>query len=182
MDFKIILETVSQWAIPIIFVTIAVTGYAKGVKIYEVFVEGAKEGFDIAVKIIPFMVAILAAIGMFRESGALAYLVDFITPVTSFFGYPAEVLPMALMRPLSGSGSLGIMTELINTHGAESFIGRLSSTLMGSTETTFYIIAVYFGSISIRKQRHAVAACLTADIAGVIASFAVCHLVFRVLA
>ncbi len=181
MLFKSILETVSIWAIPVVFVAITVTGYIRGVKVYEVFVEGAKEGFQIAIKIIPFMVAILAAIGMFRESGAMEYMVKMISPFTGLFGYPAEVLPMAIMRPLSGSGSIGIMTELINTYGADSFIGRLSSTLMGSTETTFYIVAVYFGSIQIRKQRHTVAACLTADFTGVIASFVVCYIVFQML-
>ncbi len=180
MIFKSILETISIWAIPIVFVLITVTGYVRGVKVYEVFVEGAKEGFQIAIKIIPFMVAILAAIGMFREAGAMDYLVRILSPVTDLVGYPAEVLPMAIMRPLSGSGSLGIMTELINTHGAESFIGRLASTLMGSTETTFYIVAVYFGSVSIKKLRHTVPACLIADMTGVIASFIVCYLVFQV--
>ncbi len=180
MIFKTILETVSIWAIPVVFVLITVTGYVRGVKVYEVFVEGAKEGFQIAIKIIPFMVAILAAIGMFREAGAMDYLVKILSPVTDLVGYPAEVLPMAIMRPLSGSGSLGIMTELINTHGAESFIGRLASTLMGSTETTFYVVAVYFGCVSIKKLRHTVPACLIADLAGVIASFIVCYLVFQV--
>jgi len=176
--FKTIIDTITLWAVPVVFLTIVVTGYFKGVKVYEVFVEGAKEGFEIAIRIIPFLVAILAIVGMFRESGAMDILVRFISYGTDKVGYPAEVLPMALMRPLSGSGSIGLMTDLINTHGPDSFIGRLSSTLMGSTETTFYIAAVYFGSVAIRKQRHTVAACLIADTAGIIASFAICSIIF----
>ena len=178
MVFREIIETISVWAIPVVFFAVVVTGYVKKVKVYEVFVEGAKEGFEIAIKIIPFLVAILAAVGMFRESGAMDMLVRLISPVTGLFGYPAEALPMAIMRPLSGSGSLGLMSELINTHGPDSFIGRLASTMMGSTETTFYIVALYFGSVSIRKQRHSVPACLIADAVGLIAAFVVCSMVF----
>ncbi len=178
MGFREIIELISSWAIPVIFVTIVVTGYVRKVKVYEVFVEGAKEGFEIAIKIIPFLVAILVAIGMFRESGAMDMLVRIISPITGFFGYPAEALPMAFLRPLSGSGSLGIMSELINTHGADSFIGRLASTMMGSTETTFYIVALYFGSVAIKKHRHTVPACLIADFVGLVAAFIVCRLVF----
>lgn len=176
--FKSIVEGISLWAIPLVIFAVVVTGYIRKVKVYESFVEGAKEGFDVAVKIIPFLVAILAAIGMFRESGAMGMLVGLISPLTDKVGYPAEVLPMALLRPLSGGGSLGLMTDLVNTHGADSFIGRLASTLMGSTETTFYIVAVYFGSIAIRKQRHTIGACLIADTVGIIASFIVCSIVF----
>jgi len=176
--FRTIVDTISLWAIPVVIFAVVVTGYCKRIKVYESFVEGAKEGFEVAIKIIPFLVAILAAIGMFRESGAMDMLVGLISPVTDFFGYPAEVLPMALMRPLSGGGSIGLMTDLINTHGADSFIGRLASTLMGSTETTFYIAAVYFGSIAIRKQRHTIGACLIADAVGIVASFIVCSIVF----
>ncbi|MFC1557299.1 spore maturation protein [candidate division KSB1 bacterium] len=175
---KTFVESISHWAIPMIFILIVITGYIRGVKIYEVFVEGAKEGFEIAIRIIPFLVAILVAIGMFRESGAMDLLVRVVSPVTDLVGYPAEVLPMAFTRPLSGGGSLGLMTDLINTHGADSFIGRLSSTLMGSTETTFYIAAVYFGSVAVRKQRHTVPACLIADAVGIIASFVICSIVF----
>ncbi|MCH7782732.1 spore maturation protein [candidate division KSB1 bacterium] len=178
MGIREVIQVISVWSIPVIIAVIIVTGFIKKVKVYEVFVEGAKEGFEIAVKIIPFLVAILVAIGMFRESGAMDILVSIISPVTGLFGYPAEALPMAFMRPLSGSGSIGLMTELINTYGADSFIGRLASTMMGSTETTFYIVAVYFGSISIRKQRHTVAACLIADFVGLCAAFIICSIVF----
>lgn len=177
-SFKSVLDAVSLWAIPVVIFLVVTAGYFRKIKIYESFVDGAKEGFEVAIKIIPFLVAILAAIGMFRESGAMDLLVNAISPLTDLVGYPAEVLPMALLRPLSGGGSLGLMTDLVNTHGPESFIGRLSSTLMGSTETTFYITAVYFGSIAIRKQRHTIGACLIADSVGLVASFIVCSIVF----
>jgi len=176
--FKTAVESISLWAIPLVFITIVTAGYLRGVKVYEVFVDGAKEGFEIAIRIIPFLVAILAAVGMFRESGGMDLLVRLVSPATDAVGYPAEVLPMAFMRPLSGGGSLGLMTDLINTHGADSFIGRLSSTLMGSTETTFYIAAVYFGSVAVRRQRHTIPACLIADLVGVIAAFIVCKIAF----
>ncbi|MFC1513723.1 spore maturation protein [candidate division KSB1 bacterium] len=178
MVFREILQIISTWAIPVVICVIVVTGFVRKIKVYEVFVEGAKEGFEIAIKIIPFLVAILVAIGMFRGAGAMDLLVRLVSPVTDLFGYPSEVLHMAFMRPLSGSGSLGVMSDLINTHGADSFIGRLSSTMMGSTETTFYIVALYFGSVSIRKQRHTVPACLIADVVGLIAAFVVCRIVF----
>ena len=164
--FKATVQTVSLWAIPFLLFFIPLVGFIKKVKVYEVFVEGAKEGFTVAVKIIPFLVAILVAIAMFRASGAMDYFVKFLSPLTELIGMPAEVLPAALMRPLSGSGTLGIVTELISTHGADSFIGRLASTMFGCTETTFYVLAVYFGSVQIKKTRHAVPAGLLADAAG----------------
>lgn len=176
--FKNIVETISQWAIPVLIVVIALSGFIKKVKVYESFVEGAKEGFQVAIRIIPFLVAILMAIAMFRASGAMDILVKVLSPITDLFGMPAEVLPAALMRPLSGSGSLGIITELIQTHGPDSFIGKLASTIYGSTETTFYVLAVYFGSVGIKKTRHAVPAGLIADAAGIIAAVVVCHIMF----
>lgn len=175
---KSVVESLSHWAIPVIILTVLITGYFKKVKVYEVFVDGAKEGFEIAIKIIPFLVAILVAIGMFRESGALDMLLRAIAPALELVGYPEEVAPMAMLRPLSGGGSLGLMTDLLETHGPDSFIGRLASTLMGSTETTFYIAAVYFGSVAIRRQRHTIAACLIADAVGIAASFVICMIVF----
>lgn len=176
--FRHIIQTLSDWAIPVLLVGIPVYGFAKKVKVYEVFIDGAKEGFEIAVKIIPYLVAILAAIGMFRASGAMDIFVKIVSPLTNLIGMPAEVLPAAFMRPLSGSGTLGIVTELIGTHGADSFIGRLASTIYGSTETTFYVLAVYFGAVNIKKTRHAVAAGLTADVAGILAAVFICNLLF----
>lgn len=176
--FRNIIKVVSDWAIPLLLVAIPLLAHFRKVKVYESFVEGAKEGFDVAVRIIPYLVAILAAIAMFRASGAMDLFVGLVSPLTDLIGMPAEVLPAAFMRPLSGSGTLGIVTELINTHGPDSFIGYLASTIYGSTETTFYVLAVYFGAVNIKKTRHAVAAGLIADAAGILAAVFICHLVF----
>jgi spore maturation protein SpmB len=156
-------------------------GLAKKVHIYEVFVEGAKEGFEVALRIIPYMVAILVAVGMLKASGALQLIVSVLSRVTSNFGLPAEALPMALMRPLSGSGAYAIMASIINDPaiGPDSYTGFLVSTLQGSTETTFYVMAVYFGAVQIRRIRHALAAALTADIAGVMFAILACSLFLK---
>lgn len=176
--FKLIIETISNWAIPVLLVGIPLYAFFKKVKVYESFIEGAKEGFNVAVRIIPYLVAILAAIFMFRASGAMDIFVRLLSPITDLIGMPAEVLPAAIMRPLSGSGTLGIITELIQTHGPDSFIGRLASTIYGSTETTFYVLAVYFGAVNIKKTRHAVPAGLIADAVGILAAVFICHLLF----
>lgn len=176
--FKNIIQIISTIAIPFLIFVFIGYGALKKVKIYEVFVEGAKEGFDVAVRIIPYLVAMLVAIGIFRAGGAMDILIYFLTPITNFIGMPAEALPMALMRPLSGSGSLGIMAEIISTHGADSFIGILVSTFFGSTETTFYVIAVYFGAVNIRKIRHSLAAGLLADLAGILGAVFIVKLLF----
>ncbi|HMA61922.1 MAG TPA: spore maturation protein [bacterium] len=172
------MKAVSMYAIPVVLLAVPVIGVIKKLKVYEVFTEGAKEGFETAVKIIPYLVAMLVAIGMFRASGAMDYLVSLLSPVTNLIGMPAEVLPAALMRPLSGSGTLGIVTDLINHFGADSLIGRIASTMFGSTETTFYVLAVYFGSIGISKSRHAVIAGLIGDIVGLLAAVFICRFVF----
>jgi spore maturation protein B len=176
--FKLTLDWASIAVIPFILLLFLGMGYYKKVKVYERFVEGAKEGFTIAVKIIPYLVAMLVAIAMFRASGALDLLTYALKPVTDLIGMPSEVLPMALMRPLSGSGSLGVMTELMKTHGADSLIGFMSSTMFGSTETTFYVIAVYFGAVNIQKTRYALPAGLIADAAGLIAATLICRAIF----
>lgn len=176
--FKSIIQIISTLAIPMLIFIFIGYGAIKKVKIYEVFVEGAKEGFDVAVRIIPYLVAMLVAIGIFRAGGAMEILIYVLTPITNFIGMPAEALPMAIMRPLSGSGSLGIMAEIIATHGADSFVGILVSTFFGSTETTFYVIAVYFGAVNIRKIRHALAAGLLADIAGILGAVFIVKLLF----
>jgi spore maturation protein B len=139
--FVTIMKGFSNLAIPVILFVVVVLGFIKKIKVYETFIDGAKEGFSVAVNIIPYLVAILVAIGMFRASGAMGYFVRLLAPITNLIGMPAETLPVALMRPLSGSGSLGLVTELMNQHGPDSFIGRLASTMFGSTETTFYVIA-----------------------------------------
>ena len=176
--FKLIIEWLSILAIPVIFLIFLVFGYFKKVKVYEKFVEGAKEGFNVGVKIIPYLVAMLVAIAMLRASGALDLITALVKPVTDLIGMPPEVLPMALMRPLSGSGSLGVMTELMHNYGVDSLIGFISSTMFGSTETTFYVVAVYFGAVNISKTRYAVPAGLLADAAGLITAVLICRALF----
>ena len=169
----------SKYIIPFLLVGIPFYGLVfKKVKVYETFVEGAKDGFTIAVRIIPYLVAILVAIGMFRASGALDLLLNFLSPVLTLIGFPPENLPLALMRPLSGSGSLGLLTDLINAHGPDSLIAKIGATMFGSTETTFYVLAVYFGSVGIRKTRHALVAGLFADTVGVLSAVYVCQFFF----
>jgi len=165
-------EVISPWILPGLMVAFLLFGVTRGVKIYEAFVEGAKEGFQVALKIIPYLVAILVAVGMFRASGAMGWLVEQLAHVTTLVGLPGEALPMALLRPLSGSGAYGVMASIINDPaiGPDSYTGYLVSTLQGSTETTFYVLAVYFGSVQIKRIRHALAAGLTADLVGVIAA------------
>ncbi|MFZ7112860.1 MAG: nucleoside recognition domain-containing protein [Desulfatiglandales bacterium] len=169
-------RAISPWIIPCLMAGFLLFGFLRGVRVYEVFVEGAKEGFQVAVRIIPFLVAILVAVGMFRASGAMGILVSWIGPWTERVGLPAEALPMALMRPLSGSGAYGILASVINDPniGPDSYIGYLVSTLQGSTETTFYVLAVYFGAVQVRRVRHAMAAALTADLAGIIGAVLAC--------
>lgn len=176
--FERVINFISIWAIPFLLFVIPVLALNKTVKVYEAFVDGAKGGFEVAIKIIPYLVAILVAIGMFRASGAMDIFVKIISPITDLIGMPAEALPAALMRPLSGSGTLGIATELMKEHGPDSFIGRLVSTFFGCTETTFYVIAVYFGAVGIKKTRHAVPAGLIGDLAGLLAALFICKLVF----
>ena len=178
--FRSVINIVSIFAIPLMIAVFLIWGWLKKVRVYEVFVEGAKEGFHTAIRIIPYLVAILFAIGIFRASGAMDLLVSVLSPVTNLIGMPAESVPMALMRPLSGSGSLGIMTELMKTHGPDSFLGVLASTMYGSSETTFYVLAVYFGSVNIKNSRHAVPVGLLADIAGMLAAVFICRILFGI--
>ncbi len=162
----------------LIFISLALI---KKVNVYDAFIEGAKEGFNIAIKIIPFLVAILVAIGIFRASGAMGFMIKGIAFFFNWLGFDTEfvgALPVALMKPLSGSGARGLMIDAMTTHGADSFVGRLSCTLQGATDTTFYIVAVYFGSVGIKNTRHAIGCGLLADLAGVIAAILVAYLFF----
>lgn len=164
-----------------IIVSFIILALRKRVNVYETFIEGAKEGFTIAIKIIPYLVAILVAIGVFRTSGAMDFLIDGIRSLVALTGLHTdfvEALPVAFMKPLSGAGARGLMVDAMTTYGADSFIGRLSCTFQGATDTTFYIIAVYFGSVGISKTRHAVAAGLIADLAGVLAAIFIAYLFF----
>ena len=172
------LDAISLWAIPVLLVAIPFAGLLRGVKVYDVFIEGAKEGFEVAVRIIPFLVGILVAIGMFRGSGAMDLLTARLQPIAASTGFPAELLPLAILRSLSGSGSLAFATDLVKTHGPDSLIGRMAATLYGSSETTFYVLAVYFGAVGVRRTRHAVAAGLVGDAVAAIAAVAVCAWMF----
>jgi len=176
--FAAAVTEVSRWAIPLLLFLIPVAGYLKGVPVYESFVKGAQEGFDTAIKIIPFMVGMLLAIGVFRESGAMDLLISWIEPVMQLIRAPAEILPLAIMRPLSGGGALAIAAELVSTHGPDSFIGRLASTMQGSTDTTFYVLTVYFGAVGIRRYRYSLGVGLLADLSGLLASIFIVNLLF----
>ena len=165
---EVLRDAASTWLLPVLIVLMLVYGLAKRVAVYDAMIAGAQEGFQVALRIIPFLVAIIVAAGMFRASGLLDGIIAVIGPVLSLLGFPAEALPMALLRPLSGSGAYGIMAEIMQTEGPDSLVGYLVSTLQGSTETTFYVLAVYFGAVGVTRVRHALAAGLIADLAGVI--------------
>ncbi|MFP4159726.1 MAG: nucleoside recognition domain-containing protein [Desulfobacterales bacterium] len=171
-------EVISPWIIPGLVTGFLTYGLIRRVRVYEVFVEGAKEGFQVAVRIIPYLVAILVAVGMLRSSGALEAMVGVLGPLTSQIGLPADALPMAILRPLSGSGAYGVLASIINdpSVGPDSYTGYLVSTFQGSTETTFYVMAVYFGAVNVRRIRHTMAAALTADIAGIMFAVLACIL------
>ena len=162
------LGLLSFFVIPLIVVGFPLYGLYKRVPVYESFVEGAKEGFHVAVRIIPYLVAILFAIGMFRASGAMDFLVAALEPVLSPIGFPGEVLPMEIIRPLTGSGSAALVADMINQYGEDSILVKMAAVMFGSTETTFYVIAVYFGAVNIKRTRHALAAGLTADVAAML--------------
>ena len=173
-------KAVAPWIIPGLMVAMLSFGALRRVPVYETFVDGAREGFQVAVRIIPYLVAILVAVGMLRASGALDIAVRAIAPMTSLVGLPGEALPMALLRPLSGSGAYGLLASIIKdpSIGPDSYVGYLVSTIQGSTETTFYVLAVYFGAVQIRRIRHALAVGLTADIAGVAGAVIACSVLF----
>lgn len=180
------IERISGVASSVIIFTLIVgfilLAVRKKQNVYEAFIEGAKDGFKVAIKIIPYLVAILVAIGVFRASGAMDYLVGSIGSIIGWFGLNTDfvdALPTALMKPLSGSGARGMMIDAMNTHGADSFVGRLASVFQGSTDTTFYVLAVYFGSVGIKRTRHALACGLIADFAGILAAIFVAYLFFH---
>ena len=180
-QMNIVSTSVANILLMLIIVMFILAGMRKKVNVYDAFIEGAKDGFTTAVRIIPYLVAILVGIGVFRASGAMDMLVDGIKWTVASLGGNTDfvgALPTALMKPLSGSGARGMMVDAMSTYGADSFVGRLSCIFQGSTDTTFYILAVYFGSVGIRYTRHAVACGLLADLAGVIAAIAICYLFF----
>lgn len=154
--------------IPIIIGLVVIYGVIKKVKVYECFVEGAKEGITICLKIFPYLLAMIIAVNVFRASGALDFLIYLVKPVVVFIGLPPEVVPLVLIKPLSGSGALGVFTDIIKQYGADSYIGRVASIIMGSTETIFYTLTVYFGAVNIKKIRHTLFAAILADITAII--------------
>jgi spore maturation protein SpmA len=176
--FVRLVDAVSKLAIPFMLSLFPLYAALRRVKVYEEFVDGAKEGFEVAVRIIPYLVAILVAIAMFRAAGGIDLLSRLLAPVLEAIRLPADLLPLVLMRPLSGSATLGIFTELVHQFGPDSPITRTAGTIFGSTETTFYVLAVYFGAVAIKRTRYALLAGLTADLVGVIASVYICRLVF----
>lgn len=173
-----IVSVISLWFIPILIGFILLYGTYKQVPTYESFTEGGKEGIQIAVSIIPFLVGMLVAISVFRASGALDFLMGFIRPGLEALGIPAEIAPLAIIRPISGTAALGMTSDIMATHGPDSFIGRLAATIQGSTDTTFYVLTVYFGAVGIKKMGDALKVGLLADFVGIVAAIVVVTLVF----
>jgi spore maturation protein SpmA len=168
----------SDWILPGLMVAILLLGMGRKVRVYEAFIPAAKEGFQIGVMIIPYLVAILVAVAMFRASGSLDAITRTIGPITEKVGFPALALPMALVRPLSGSAALAVMTDTMKANGPDTFVGYLVSMLNGSSETTFYVLSVYFGAVGVRAVRHTLPACLITDAAGIVIATVMCHLFF----
>ena len=173
-----ILEQISVWAIPVVICLVAIYALVKKVPMYTSFTTGAKDGFSTAIMIIPYLVAMLCAIGMLRASGAMEAFCNLISPITELIGCPGEVLPMAVMRSFTGGGATGMMTDLVTNYGTQSQIGRIASVALGSTETTFYVVAVYFGSVGVSNTRHSIVAGLLGDLASLIASCVVVNLMW----
>jgi len=173
-----LLGAVSVWIMPLLILVIPVIGFVRKVKVYEAFVEGASEGFHTAVRIMPFLVAMMVAVNVFRISGAMDLFVNSIAPLLNYIGVPPELIPLAIMRPLSGTGALGLTTELLNTYGPDSMTGKIASTVLGSTDTTFYILTVYFGAVGIRNPRYSVIVGLLGDLAGFLLSVFICYYFF----
>ncbi len=172
------ISLLSYFVLPLILVGFPLYGLVKRVPVYESFVEGAKDGFNVAVRIIPYLVAILFAIAMFRASGAMEALTRALDPMLGLIGFPAELLPMAIIRSLSGSGSAALVVDMINHYGEDSVLVKMAAVMYGSSETTFYVIAVYFGAVGIKKTRHAVPAGLLADAAAMLIAVWTVRLLF----
>lgn len=176
--FRIVVSYISVWTIPIIFLVIVGMGMIRRINVYESFVEGGKEGFGIFLRILPYLVAILVAIGMLRVCGVLSFISELAGPYVELVRMPASCLPMSLMKPLSGSGSLGLSAEVIQA-GPDSYPAYVASTIFGSTDTTFYVIALYFGSVGVKKVRQALIAGLIADVVGILVACQICYYVFN---
>lgn len=161
---------ISTALIPIIIFSIVLYGMIKKVKVYECFVEGAKDGIRICINIFPYILAMLLSVAVFRESGAMQYFINFVKPVVKILGFPPELVPLVVVKPLSGSGALGVFAEILKKYGADSYIGIIASVIMGSTETIFYTITVYYGAVKIKKIRHTLWAAVMADLTSIIAA------------
>jgi spore maturation protein B len=172
------LDTVSLWAVPAMLALIPLWGAIRGVKVYDAFIAGAEEGLQVAVRIIPFLVGMMVALSIFRASGAMELLAGAISPVTARLGFPPAILPLMIVRPLSGAGALAVTADLLKTHHPDSYLGRLASIMQGSTDTTFYVLTVYFGSVGIRRTRYAPAVGLVADLVGFLAALYTCNWFF----
>ncbi len=171
-------SALADWAIPFLICVIPLVGHLRGVQVYETFVEGASEGFALAVKLMPFLIAMMVSVTVFRESGAMSYLVSLLTPALSILAVPPELLPLALMRPLSGTASLGISSDLMQQYGPDSLYGYIASTAMGCTDTTFYILSVYFGAVGVTQLRYAPFVGICSDLIGFLLSVWLCQLFF----
>lgn len=167
-----------NFVIPLIILLVLSHGYIKGVKVYDAFIDGAQEGLMITIKILPYIAAMLLAVGMLRSSGGLGFMLYVLRPLTNALGIPEAVMPLIIMKPLSGSGALGILADILKSSGADSFAGVLASIIMSSTETIFYTITVYYGSVGIRNIRHTLEAAIIADLAGIAAAVLICRLLF----
>lgn len=175
--YSLIIEA-SRWVIPLILLLIPLAAMARGVKVFETFVEGAESGFATAIKTIPYLVAMMVSINIFRASGAMDILVSSLSPVLGAVRFPAELLPHAIMRPLSGGAALGIATDVIAAHGPDSLVGRLVSTMQGTSDTTFYVLTLYFGSVGIIRYRYSIYSGLAADLTTLVASVFIVHKLF----
>ncbi len=172
------MKDISVYAVPLVFIAILSIGMYRNVRVYDQFAEGAKDGITTTVRIIPPLVGLMVAVAVFRASGALDLILFALRPVTNLLGIPPDALTLAFLRPVSGSASMALVSDIMKEHGPDSFTGRLACTMMGSTETIFYTLTVYFGAMGIKKIRYALGAALIADIAGMIASLLICRMLF----
>ncbi len=173
-----VINAISAWAIPVLIVFIPLYAAYRKVPVYESFTEGAKEGFDTAIRIIPHLVGMMAAISIFRASGAMDMIIRAVSPLFTWIGIPPEVLPLALLRPITGAGSLAYTTDLMKEYGPDSLISQIAATVQGSTDTTLYVLTVYFGAVGIRKVGYALRVGLVSDLVGFLAAVFICILVF----
>jgi spore maturation protein B len=164
--------------IPIIILSVVAYGMSKGVKVYECFVEGAKDGISICLRIFPYLLAMLVAVSIFRESKALDYLIDVVKPIAGLIGLPGEIVPLVFVKPLSGSGAVGVFTDILKQYGPDTFIGIVASIIMGGTETIFYTLTVYYGSVGIKKIRHTLWAAVMADLTAIIMAVTLTRIFF----